>query len=97
MSTARKIKTVVIRSTPGALFDAALDAVNKKYKVGMLETTAAERPTMAAELDRAELRLDAEWRGSGPVASAAFKSALRDWFNSIMLIIEYHQGRQDEQ
>jgi len=48
-----------------------------------LELIAAERPEIAADLDRAELRLESEWRKAGPVASAAFRDALRDWFNLI--------------
>jgi len=79
-------------ASPEELFNIAVAAINKRFKLGTLERLTIERPDLAAEIARAMDRVDITWRESGPVGSPAFKLALRTWYDLIILAIDYFEG-----
>ena len=79
-------------AAPEELFNIAVAAINKRFKMGTLERLAIERPDLAAEIARAMDRVGITWRESGPVGSPAFKLALRTWYDLIILAIDYFEG-----
>lgn len=83
-------------AAPEELFNIAVAAINKRFKMGTLERLAIERPDLAAEIARAMDRVEITWRESGPVGSPAFKLALRTWYDLIILSIDYFEdGKND--
>jgi len=82
---------------PETLFAAAVTAINGRYQLGTLEHLQDDRPDLADELARAFDRVNDTWRESekaGPLASPAFKLALRTWYNLTIMAIDYIQGRR---
>lgn len=79
-------------ATPQALFDRAVAAIARRYEVGTLARLDIERPDLAAEIERAMNRVEITWRESEPIATPAFRLALRTWYDLNILAIDYLRG-----
>ena len=78
--------------TPETLFLTALHAINEKYETGALEYIRDHRPELYGRIARAFERID-ETGAGGAGPSAAFKDALRTWYNLNLDAIRIFKGR----
>ena len=78
---------------PVDLMKKALDAIAARYEDGTLEYIRDRRPELHGRLAQAMDRIDETGKIGGPGASAAFKDALRTWYNLNLDAIRIFKGR----